>query len=146
MAAREHQLEPLIVNHHVFDLVHGHLGDLELACLLHQSALPAQAVDGSVTRCHHEPGRGVRRGALPRPPLGGDCKRFLNGLLGSVKVTEEADQGREYPSPLLAEDALQSGQCQCSTTGRTSTDPPSRAAGTRPATSIASSRLPASKM
>jgi hypothetical protein len=40
------------------------------------------------------------------PPLGRDRKRLLGGLLGEIDVAEEADQGREDPTPLALEDLL----------------------------------------
>jgi len=78
----------------------------------------------------------------PRPALGGGRESVLNGLLGEIEVPEEADQRRQDPAPLIAEDLIE--QRQRSTTGRTSTAPSSRAAGIRAASWIASSRSPAS--
>ena len=43
---------------------------------------------------------------VARPPLGGDGKRLLGGLLGEVDIAEEADQRREDPAPLALEDLL----------------------------------------
>ena len=74
-----------------------------------------------------QPGARVVRDAVARPALGGDRERLLGGLLGEVEVAEEADQRGEHAAPLVAEDLLE--QCQRSTSGRTSTAPPSRAAG-----------------
>ena len=79
-----------------------------------------------------------------RPALGRGCERLLDGFLGEVEVAEEADRGGQHPAPLLAKDLLE--QRYCSTTGRTSTDPPSRAAGIAEAISRTSSRLAASRM
>lgn len=76
------------------------------------------------------------RSALVRPALGGDREGVLRGLLGEVEVAEEADQRRQDATPLVAEYLLD----QRSTTGRTSTAPPIRAAGMRDAISIAASR------
>ena len=146
MAAGEDQLEALVLDHGVFDLIHGRLGNLELARLLGQPPLAADPIDRSVARGHDQPGSRVGQQALPRPALGGDRERLLNGLLGAVKVAEETDQRGENSSPLLAKDALEGRQRQCSTIGRTSTEPWFRAAGIRDAASIASSRLPASRM
>jgi hypothetical protein len=42
-----------------------------------------------------------------RPALGGGRKRVLSGFLGEVEVAEEADQGREDSSPLVAEDPIE---------------------------------------
>jgi hypothetical protein len=48
----------------------------------------------------------VLRRPLTGPPLGRDRKRLLGGLLSEIDVAEEADQGREYPTPLALEDLL----------------------------------------
>jgi hypothetical protein len=88
----------------------------------------------------------VLRRPLAGPPLGRDRKGLLGGLLSEVDVAEEADQGREDPAPLALEDLLD--QCAVSmaisTSGRTSTAPPSRTAGIRWANSSAVSRSDAS--
>ena len=83
------------------------------------------------------------RFAVPWPTLGGDGEGLLRGFLGELEVAEEADQTGEDAAPLVAEDLLEDRYC--STTGRTSTAPPIRAAGTREASSIAASRSSASK-
>jgi hypothetical protein len=62
-------------------------------------------------------------------PLARPRARVLGGFLGEVEVAEQANQGSEDASPLFAEDLFD----QRSTTGRTSTVPPSRAAGIREA-------------
>ena len=72
--------------------------------------------------------------AVAGPALGRDDERFLTGLLGEVEVAEEADQGGQDASPLVAEDLLD--QEPISTIGRTSTEPPMRAAGILAATSM----------
>jgi len=82
--------------------------------------------------------------ALPPPALRGDRERLLCGFLGEVEVAEEAGEVGEDPAPLLSEYLLD--QDVRSSTGRTSTAPPMRAAGTREASSSARSRLSASKM
>ena len=87
--------------------------------------------------------RGWAGVTVPRPALGGDRERLLGGLLGELEVAEEADQAGEDASPLVAEDLLEDRYR--STTGRTSTAPPRRAAGMRDASSIAESRSSASK-
>src|SRR5262249_59913596 len=45
--------------------------------------------------------------ALPRPALGGDCKRVLRRLLGQLDVPEQADERGEYAPPLVPEDILE---------------------------------------
>ncbi len=86
---------------------------------------------------------GLSGDAVARPALGGDRERLLRGLLGEVEVAEEADQGSEDASPLVAEDLVEDRYH--STIGRTSIAPPRRAAGMRAASSIAASRSSASK-
>ena len=44
--------------------------------------------------------------SVTRPALRGDRERLLRGFLGEVEVAEEADQGSDDPSPLLAERSL----------------------------------------
>lgn len=98
-----------------------------------------QPIDGAVTSRGDQPRRRVIRLALVRPAFGGDRERLLGGLLGEVKVTEEADQGGEDAAPLVAKDALD--QDMPSTSGRTSTEPPSRRTGIRSASASATSTL-----
>ncbi len=80
------------------------------------------------------------------PSLGRDRKGLLCGFLGEIDVTEEADQGRQDAAPLAPENLLdqKAFSVGISTSGLTSTAPPSRTAGTRWANSNASSRLDAS--
>src|SRR5204863_4466772 len=99
-------------------------------------------VDRAVPRRRHEPPNRVVGRPVPGPSLGGDRECLLRGFLGEIEVAEEADQRGEDPSPLVAEDLVEDRYH--STIGRTSTAPPSRAAGTRAARSIAASRSSAS--
>jgi hypothetical protein len=75
--------------------------------------------------------------------LGRRREGLLGGFLGEVDVAEEADQGGEDASPLVAVDLFEDRYR--STSGRTSIAPPMLAAGIRVASSIAASRSPASK-
>ena len=102
---------------------------------LSEGLLPADPVDRPVARRDHQPSAGVARDPILLPALGGDRERLRGGFLGEVEIAEEADQGGQDPPPLLAEDPIQ--QRYRSTTGRTSTAPPNRAAGIRAANSIA---------
>src|SRR5439155_14524847 len=97
----------------------------------------ADPVDRAIASRGHEPCAGVVGYARPRPSLGCRRKRVMRGFLGEIEIAEEADQGREDPSPLVAEDVVE-GRHR-STIGRTSTAPPIRAAGMRAASSIAAS-------
>jgi hypothetical protein len=46
------------------------------------------------------------RDSVPRPTVGGDRERVLNGILGEVEIAEDADQVSQDASPLLAEDPV----------------------------------------
>ena len=108
-----------------------------------QRAVAADAVDRPVARRRDQPGARVAGHAVARPALGGDRERLLRGFLGEVEVAEEADQGGEDASPLVAEGLLEDRHH--STIGRTSIAPPMLAAGIRAASSMAASRSSASK-
>ena len=125
MAAGEHQLEALVVNHGVcvqFSFwfwswcVRGG-GGFELSRLEGERALAADAIDRAVAGRDGEPGARVGRRALARPSLGGDGERLLGGLLGEVEVTEEADQRGEDPPPLVAEDLIEQRPAPSAVTG-----------------------------
>jgi len=74
-----------------------------------QSSLAADPVDGAMTGCGDEPGRGSARHPVPRPSLSGCGKRVLRGFLGEIEVAEEADERSENAAPLVAEDPLEDG-------------------------------------
>jgi hypothetical protein len=57
-----------------------------------------------VARRRHEPGAGIFRRSLSRPPFRRNRERLLRGFLGEIEVAEEADQAGENPAPLVAED------------------------------------------
>ena len=142
VTAREDELEPFIGERGRVHRVLHRLRHLEQAGLRDQRAVAADAVDGSVARGRDQPRAGVGRDPVPWPALRGDRERLLRGFLGEVEVAEEADQGSEDASPLIAEDLFEDRYH--STIGRTSTAPPRRAAGTFAASSIAASRSSAS--
>jgi hypothetical protein len=83
--------------------------------------------------------------SVTRPSLGCDREGVLGRFLGTINVTEEADQGGQDAAPLAPEDLFdqKASSVGISTNGRTSTAPPSRIAGMRCANSNASSRLAA---
>jgi hypothetical protein len=109
MAAREQQLEPLVLEGRgVLHLVRG-LGQLEQAGLLRERPLAADAVDRAVARGRDQPDGRTGGDPVARPALGGDRERLLRGFLGEVEVAEEADQRGEDAAPLLAEDLLEDG-------------------------------------
>jgi hypothetical protein len=138
MAAGEDQLQPLVRKRPLLHLVLYGLGHLEQAGLLGERALAAEPVDRAVAGGDGQPGAGVGWRAVPGPPLGRERERLLRGFLGAIEVPEEADQAGEDAAPLVAEDLLE--QRYLSTSGRTSTAPPIRAAGIRAAIASALSR------
>ena len=136
VAAGEDQLEPLVGKGAV---IHGVLGgerEVEQPGLGGEHALAPDAVERAVAPDRDQPGRGARRHAVARPALGSAREGLLRGVLGEVEVAEEADQGGEDATPVLAEAVLD----QYSTSARTSMAPPMRAAGMRAASASAASR------
>ena len=148
VTAGEEQLQALVADLIGAEIVHVILHGLlafQQARLGRQGALAADPIDRPVARGGDQPGHRVLRRALAGPALGGDGKRLLGGVLGELEVAEVADQGRQDAAPVPPEDAVEhGGGNQPPTSGRTSTEPPSRAAGTRAAMSIAASRLSSS--
>jgi hypothetical protein len=107
MAAREHELQPLVGNRRLVHDVLRCLRYLEQARLRRKRAIAPDAVDRTIPRGGDEPRARVGRCPVTRPALGGDRERFLRGFLGEVEVAEEADQGSEDASPLVAEDLFE---------------------------------------
>jgi hypothetical protein len=105
VAAGEDQLEPFVRECRRLHRVLLCLGQVlrEQAGLLGQGAIAANAVDRPVARRADQPAVGIGREPVARPALGGDCEGLLRGFLGEVDVAEEADQGSEDASPLIAE-------------------------------------------
>jgi hypothetical protein len=131
MAAGEDQAQPVVVDavigrvEHVAVLLEQREGrELRPAHL--QAGTAAEQIDGLVTRGAHEPRAGVAGNAGARPARERGRERLLHHVLGEVEVAEEANQGREDASRLLAKDARDrvDGQGPCiGGTGRTSTAP-----------------------
>ena len=140
VAAGEDELEPFVWNRGLL-VVRKRLGAGQQLHLGREGPLSPDAVDGAVARHGDEPAGRVGRHAVARPAFDRDGERILKGVLGEVEIAEDADQGREDAVALVAEDALD----HRSTSGRTSTEPPIRAAGIRDATSRAASMPSASK-
>src|SRR5262245_7265533 len=138
MAAGEDELQPLVPKDPLLHLVLPGLGHLEQARLLGERAIAADPVDRAIAGRDREPGARIGRRAVPRPALGRDRERLLNGFLGHIEVAEEADEAGEDAAPLVAEGLIE--QCYLSTSGLTSIAPPIRAAGIRAAISSAASR------
>ena len=142
VAAGEDELEALVGNGRLVDVVLHGFGHVQQAGLRVERAIAADPVDGAVARRRHQPGARVVGRPVAWPALGGDRECLLGGFLGELEVAEEADRCRQDAAPLVAEDLFQ--RRYHSTIGRTSTAPPSRAAGMRAASSIAASRSSAS--
>jgi len=72
-----------------------------------EGALSPEPVDRPVASRRRQPRARVVRQARSRPPLGGDRKCLLRGLLGEIEVAEEADERSEDAPPELAEGLLE---------------------------------------
>jgi hypothetical protein len=158
VAAREDQPEPVVRDPAHVDLVTSERLELGKAReglgLLPECPLAPKAIDRSVPRRGRDPGRGVVRDPAVRPGPQRFGEGFLNGVLRQVEVADDADQGRNCPPLLAAEQAvgdpagvvpfdyIPSGY---SVTGRISIDPYG-AAGILDAASIAWSRFSHSTM
>jgi hypothetical protein len=90
----------------VHGLLHG-LRYLEQPGLRRERAVAPDAVDRPVARGGDKPGPRVVGRPVARPAFGGGRERLLRGFLGELKVAEEADQRREEPAPLVAEDLVE---------------------------------------
>ena len=144
VAAREHEREPVVRDRrHVVLLGAQLLQSRQQLRLAGERALAPDAVDRTVAGGGDDPGGGIPRGALAGPAFECGRERVLHRVLGELEVAEDANQDRDGPAPLLAEDRLDGGHC--STSGRISTEPFS-ATGMRDAISIASSRSVQSAM
>src|SRR5205814_1621565 len=91
-------------------------------------------------RCHEPAGR-IVRDAVDRPAIDGYDQRVLEGVLGEVKVTEDADQTGQDAPVVFPEDAfeLHVEANHMLSSGRTSIEP-HFALGIFSAHAIASSR------
>ena len=86
------------------------LGQLREEGLLFGEPLgPSNAIDGLVPRGRRDPGARVVGHAAQRPLLKGDDERFLDGLFSQVEVAEDADERRDRPPRLVAEQAVDNG-------------------------------------
>jgi hypothetical protein len=74
--------------------------------LLPQGLFPAQPVDRLVPGDAGDPRARIRRYAVARPALQGDDERLLDGLLGRVEVTQDANEGGDRPSRLVLEQTV----------------------------------------
>ena len=113
MAAREHQAQPVVGDGAHATRAGGRVPALlerrhgrQLLPFLGQALLPAQSVDRLVPGGRGDPGAGVVRDAVRRPPLERHGERFLDGLLGQVEVAQDPDEGGDRPSLFLPEHAV----------------------------------------
>jgi hypothetical protein len=74
-------------------------------------AIAAQPIDGPVACDRDDPGKRVARDAGARPALERCGERVLDRLLGEVPVADGADQRRDRPPEVLAEQAV-GGRCR----------------------------------
>jgi hypothetical protein len=74
-----------------------------------EGSVAPNPVDRAVAGGRREPGAGVLRFPVARPPLGRYGERLLCGFLGEVEIAEEADQVGENPAPLVTEDPVEQG-------------------------------------
>jgi hypothetical protein len=77
--------------------------------LLREDPPPPEPIDRPVAGGRRDPGAGVVRHAPRRPRLEGRDEGLLDGFLGEVEVTEDADQGGHRPPLFLAEQAIDDG-------------------------------------
>ncbi len=78
----------------------------DLGELLPVAGAPAQQVDGAVLGRRHQPGAGVVRHPVRRPPLQRDDQRVLGQLLGEADVADQARETRDDPGGLDPPDRL----------------------------------------
>jgi hypothetical protein len=74
-------------------------------------AIGAHSVDRPVARHRDDPRERVAREAVARPALQRCGERVLYRLLGEVPVADRADERRDRPPEVLAEQALD-GRCR----------------------------------
>jgi hypothetical protein len=107
VATGEQELESLVGKYRLFQDVLGGFRDLEQAGLRGERAIAPDTVDRPVAGGRQEPRAGIGGQPVAAPALGNERERLLGGFLGEIEVAEEADQGRENPAPLAAEDPLE---------------------------------------
>jgi hypothetical protein len=74
-------------------------------------ALVAEPIDGPVARDRDDPRQWVARDALIWPALQRRGERILDRIFGEVPVADRADQRRDRPPEVLAEQAV-GGRCR----------------------------------
>jgi hypothetical protein len=112
MAAGEDQCEPLVGHAHDNRFVRrlvvcrgrGEYGELRNAGAQH--AVTAYAVERTVARHRQQPRRRVARDAVARPALERSRERVLDGVLGEIPIADRANERRNRPPDVLAEQAV----------------------------------------
>ncbi len=109
MAADENQPQHVIAEAVVVRLERQHVAGkrglgLKVRALGAQPHLPADAVDRLMAADIHQPGARIIRNRAPLLERGRKC--FLQHFLGKLEIADEADQGRENATPLVAEQVL----------------------------------------
>jgi hypothetical protein len=83
--------------------------ELRRPCALHP--LAPEPVDRTVARHRHDPRERVVRHAVARPALDRGREGVLDGVLGQVPVADRADERRDRPAEVLAEQAVGGACC-----------------------------------
>jgi hypothetical protein len=84
----------------------------ELRLVVAARALVAEPIDGPVARHRDDPCQRVARDARVRPALQRRGERVLHGLFGEVPVADGADQRRDRPPKMFAEQAVDGARCR----------------------------------
>ena len=117
MAAREDQAQAVVADRHLVGLVtHRRVdgGELclddrvasQLIGLVPEPTSSAQSIDGAIAGGGRDPRARIGRDAPIRPDLERGDERVLDGLLGQIEIAEDADERRDRPSLLFAEEAI----------------------------------------
>jgi hypothetical protein len=106
VAAREDQAQPVVSHSALLLWFIAGVQQRSLRMAVLPGRLPAETVDRPVAGGRDDPTRGTRRQPGGRPPLHRRGERVLDGFLGDVDVTEDADHDGDRATILLAENTL----------------------------------------
>ncbi len=104
MAAGEHEPQPVVGHGAFLDGLGRDVHDRGLGVLVRAGRLAAQLVDGPVAGGGDDPAGRAGRRAFARPALQGGRERVGDRILGQVDVAQHADEDRDGPAVLGAED------------------------------------------